>query len=255
MPNAIRGDVYEYDYGTNVAEELSDHRRALIVSRNEVNNQLHVAISLPTSENAPAPRYYGNHVEIENAGSWASVRQIKSVDQVQLGHRYGTATKEELDKALNTLVTRLASAQCTPGTVHTTSGPKQIAKGTVWNAQFGIPEEDPNAKGVEQNLGIPVFVLDYNAGNGTAIVVGVEFAQNSLSPVRVPLTITHENQAETAASVLIHRMRSIAAHVRLTEKIGGVDQENMNSVNGVLLAMLDPEQKWPPPPSTYGRGS
>lgn len=253
MPNANRGDVYDYDYGTIVAEELSDHRRALIISKNEVNTQLQVAISFPTSENAPAPRHYGNHVEIQNASSWASVRQIKSIDKECLGQYRGTATQEELEKALETLVARLARTQCTPGTINTTSGSKQIAKGTVWYAQFGTPDEDPDSKGVEEDPGTPVFVLDYNDGNGIAIVAEVEFAQNPKSPVRVPITITHENQAQTAASVLIHRIRSIAAHVRLTEKIGEVDQPNINAVNGVLLGALDPEQQWPPPPGTYGR--
>ncbi len=249
MPNAIRGDVYDYDYGTIVAEELSDHRRALIVSRNEVNNQLHVAISFPTSETAPAQRYYGNHVEIKDACSWASVRQIKSVDKARLGRRRGEAAKEELDKALDILVARLASTQRNPGTISTTSGPKQVAKGTVWYAQF----ENPDDKGLEQPMETPVFVLDYNSRNKMAIVAEVEFEQNPESPVRVPVTIKDENQGETAGSVLIHRMRSIAAHARLTDKIGWVGQPNINSVNRVLLAMLDPEQKWPPPPSTYGR--
>ena len=178
--------------------------------------------------------------------------QIKSIEQVRLGHRRGTATDDELEKALNTLVTRLANTRCTPGTIDTTSGAKQIAKGTVWNAQFVIPDEGPDANGVEQHAGIPVFVLDYNDGNGMAIVAEVEFTQNPLSPVRVPITITQENQRQTAASVLIHRMRSIAAYERLTEKIGGVDQNDIGAVNQVLLAALDPEQEWPPPPSTYG---
>ena len=171
MPNAIRGNVYDYDYGDIIGKELSACRRALIISTDNWNTKLHAAISLPTSEHAPPDRYVYNHVEIADAGSWASVRQIKSIDKQKLGRYRGRATPKELERALETITTRLTSTRCRPGTVNTESGPKQIARGTIWCLQLNQPDPDTD----DQPLNFPIVVLDFNYGNNMAIVAQIEY--------------------------------------------------------------------------------
>ena len=239
MPNAIRGNVYDYNYGPIVGSELSGHRCALIISRDEANIDLHVAISLPTSERAPSSRQYRNHVEIAGAGSWASVRQIKFIDQECLKRLRGSATPRELERALDIIRSRLDGLQCIPGTVTTELGPMQIDKGTVWNVQF---DDDDN-----NTVEVPVVVLDYNDGNKMAITAEVEFNQRTGSPVRIPIVVTDEGGAETPSSALIHRIRSIDVSERTMEKIGVVDQSGISVVNADFLRILDPQQEWPPP--------
>ena len=255
MPNAIRGDVYDYDYGPIVGNELSHSRRALVISRNDLHDQLRVAISLPTSENGPKDIHIDKHVEIIGAGSWASVRQIKSVDKARLGTRRGSATPQELEKILETLIGRLANLQCAPGIITTKSGPQQIAEGTVWNADLGDPDEPADGKPVKAPLRAHVLILDYNKGNDIAIVAEIEYRRRPNSPYRVPITVTHTNQASTPASALVHRIRSIDVSARTMEKIGSVDQNDISTVNGALLAALDPNQKWPPRASTRGHST
>ena len=85
MPPPVRGSVHWYDFGPIVGNELSGIRPALIVSNSELNRALSVATAVPMSSAAPPARYLRNHVFIEAAESWASVRQVKTIDQSQLG--------------------------------------------------------------------------------------------------------------------------------------------------------------------------
>ena len=234
MPNAIRGSVYDYDYGDIVGKELSARRRALIISTDDWNAKLQVAISLPTSEHAPPDLYVHNHVEIAKAGSWASVRQIKSIDQQELGRYRGRATPKELERALETITARLASTQCQPGTVNTESGPKQIAKGTIWCLQSNEPDLDPG----HQPLKFPIVVLDFNYGNNMSIVAQIGFGHRPESPGKVPITVVDANQTKSPASALVYRMRSIDTSARPLTKIGRVLEHDQNAMNWGLLDMI-----------------
>ena len=234
MPNAIRGGVYDYDYGDIVGNELSARRRALIISTDDWNAKLHVAMSLPTSENPPPDLYINNYVEVANAGSWASVRQIKSIDQQELGRYRGRATHEELERTLETITARLASTQSRPGTVNTESGPRQIAKGTVWYLQF--KEADPDSD--DRQLEFPIVVLDFNYGNNMAVVAQIDFGHRPESPGKVPITVVDANQNKLPASALVYRIRSIDTSARPMTKIGGVQEHDQNAINWGLLEMI-----------------
>ena len=248
MPNAIRGRLYDYDYGPIIGRELSGCRRALVISRDDVHRPLHVAIVLPTSGEAPPGRHLSNHLEIAGTGSWASLRQMKSVEKQNLGQLRGHATPKQLDTALETIITRLSSTQTRPGTIDTEDGRKEIGKGTVWQFQFGGPDEESDESPGDCPFEIPMLVLDYNRNNQIAVAAEVEYRPNPDSPWKVPITVKADYPTrEYAASALIHRIRSIDAAERATERVGAVDQDDINAVNGTLLAMLDPKQTWPVP--------
>ncbi len=224
MPSAARGSVHWYDYGPVVGNELSDVRPALIISSAELNHGLTVAITLPMSSTTPPVRHLRNHVFVESACSWASVRQIKSVDQGRLGDKIGEATSQELEKALEILVERLANTRNKPGVVLTQSGYERIEPGTIWDVEF-------HAQGDTRML-----VIDYNDGNKMAVGVEVEYLQKPNSPVRVPINI---NNSSESASALIHRARSFDAEARPMIKIDSVDEYSLMSVNSALLSAID----------------
>lgn len=136
MPSAVRGDVHRYDFGPIVGNELSSYRPALIVSNTEFNRRLSLAIAAPTSTSAPQDRYVMNHVGIESTRSWASARQIKSVEQEKLGAKLGEATPEELEEVLEVIATRLWRTPLSPGFIQTPSGHERC--GTWLYIQRGV---------------------------------------------------------------------------------------------------------------------
>ena len=95
MPTPTRGKVHWYDFGPIVGSELSDERPALIISNSALNHTTTVAIAAPLSTTPPSTRHLRNHVFIEDAASWASVRQIKTVSQQELGDgdRHGNSSR------------------------------------------------------------------------------------------------------------------------------------------------------------------
>ena len=131
------------------------------------------------SSATPAGRHLQNHVFIEAAKSWASVRQIKSVDQNKLRDKIADATAPELEKALEVLVARLASSRNNPGTIQTQSGPQRMEPGTIWEIPFRAPSGSIQLA--------QMLVLDYNRGNHMAVTVEVEQRRSADSPARIPI--------------------------------------------------------------------
>ena len=64
MPPARQGDVHWYDYGPVIGAELSGHRPGLIISNDDVNRNLGVAITPPMSTAMPAERFRRQHIFI-----------------------------------------------------------------------------------------------------------------------------------------------------------------------------------------------
>ena len=234
MSNRLRGEVYWYDYGEIVGHELSSHRRALVISRDDVNAQLHVAITLPMSETPPPFRHRRQHIHVADSGSWASVRQVRSVRQDKMGTRVAQATDEELELALESLVERMASNRNRPGNVQTETGPQLVAKGTVWNVGFHNSDDEPYDQ--------PMLLLDYNDGNKLALAVRIEPEQRKNTPVRISINVNQLTGTREPASALIHHIRPIDVSERPMEKTGTIDRNDLNEVTGGLLAMLDPKQ-------------
>ena len=227
MPPAIRGSVHWYDFGPVVGNELSGNRPALIVSNSELNRGLSVAVGLPISSAAPPGRHLRNHVFIETAESWASVRQIKTIDQSRLGDRIATAGADELEETIEILVQRLGK-QNNAGAIQTPQGEEQIGVGTLVVVDF---HDD---RGSTQHT--EMLVLDYNQGNDIVIAVEVEYRTAPNSPVRIPIDVMDTSQS---ASALVHRVRSIDVGARSVHRTGVVSGESMMSVGQALLAALD----------------
>ena len=155
MPRAIRGSVHWYDFGPLVGNELSGRRPALIISNTDLNRGLSVAIALPLSTSTPSPRHLHNHVFIESTGSWASARQIKTIDQQKLGDKIAEASPIELEMAVEVLIERLASASY--------AGTGLIESGTLLDV--GFQDESDSSQTMR------VIVLDYNRANGRSCPV------------------------------------------------------------------------------------
>ena len=168
------------------------------------------------------------HVFIEAANSWASVRQAKSVDQTALGPHFATATSQEMERALEIIVARLAGIRNTPGTVQTPEGNKLIFPGSVWETE----SNDQHHQFPAQQL----LVLDYNRGNQIAMAVAMDFRHITNSPVRIPVQL--QGRAQTA-SALTHRVSSIDIGQRTTRNTGTVVLDSLARVNSALLAAID----------------
>ena len=233
MP-ATRGNIHHCDYGPVIGNELSGKRPALIISTTDVNRKLRVTVTLPMSRTLPKIQHQRNHIHIAGPNSWASVRQIKFIDQGKLGDFIAQATPQEMDKVLETLIERLASTERQTKQIGTTQGVQNIEKGTVWQVQFEDSDKD--------HLNHPLLILDYNNGNQMAIAIQLQQEQSHESQVKVPLEINKLNGMPLPATALVHRIRSIDLSARPLEKLGSISQDSLNSVNSTLLALLDPKQ-------------
>ena len=228
MPTATRGNICWCDFGPVIGNELSGRRPALIISNTELNRRLSVTTVLPMSRTAPSARHLPNHVFIEAANSWASVRQAKSVDQTALGPHFATATSQEMERALEIIVARLSSIRNRPGIVQTPEGNKLIFPGSVWETE----SSDQHHQFPAQQL----LVLDYNRGNQIAMAVAMDFRHITNSPVRISVQL--EGRAQTA-SALIHRVSSIDIGQRTIRNTGTVVLDSLARVNSALLAAID----------------
>ena len=227
MPPITRGSIYWYDYGPIFGNELSERRPALVISNTSLNDILPVVLTLPITSAAPPARHQGNHVLLEGIGSWASVRQMKSVEKGRLGDKLGEASQQEMERVLEILVVRLFVTRSRPVTVETLSGLELLRAGTVWYVELR------NQDGAIRHSHI--LILDCNAGNGMAIAVEVEYTQRPNSPVRIPISIEKSGEQ---ASALIHRVRSIDVSARSFVRVSEVDEASLMTVKSALLSAI-----------------
>ena len=228
MPPAVRGSVHWYDFGPVVGHELSGNRPALIVSNTELNRRLQVAIAIPISTAVPSPRHLRNHVYLAGSGSWASVRQIKTVDSRKLGDKIAEAAGDELETAVEILVERLSADRNRRGPVQTASGEDRITPGTLCTFDFHLENDEVET--------VEMLLLDYNHGNGMGIAVEVERHPSPNSPVRTPIKVDGPSDP---ASALVHRVRSIDVPTRIVDRTGTVDDASLMTVGRALLAAVD----------------
>ena len=228
MPPAVRGSIYWYDFGPVIGNELSGWRPALIISNTELNHGLSTAIALPMSSATPSGRHLQNHVFIEAAESWASVRQIKAVDQNKLGNKIADAAAPDLEKAVEILVARLVRSMNSLGSIQTQSGPQRMERGTIWEIPFRAQHGHIQPT--------QVLVLDYNNGNHMAIAVEVEYGRPANSRVRIPIEGSGTSQP---ASALVHRIKSVDVGARAVTKVGAVHGDSLETVGRTLLLTID----------------
>ena len=230
MPTPLRGKVHWYDFGPIVGSELSSERPALIISNAALNRTTSVAIAAPLSTTQPPARHLRNHVFIEEAGSWASVRQLKTVNQAELGDELATATPAELASALEILVARLDRGQASGGTLQTDYGEEAISPGAVWETEFQQGEGQAEYR--------QMLVLDHNSGNQMAIMAEFEFRERQESIISMPVRLM-----ETAgpASVRIHRVSSIDMGKRTVRRTGTVTGDDLHMIHAKLVRLLAAE--------------
>ena len=228
MPGALRGNVHWYDYGPVIGAELSDNRPALVLSNDQLNRQLELCITVPMSTAMPDVRFLMNHVRIEEADSWASTRQIKSVHQGLLGELIAKASPDEMNSVILSITQRLARRHA-PGQMVTTQGMFQISAGTIWDLHLRDTQG--------QDFASPVLVIDYNAGSNMAVAADIEYAERGPgSPVAVPIIIRDSQQA---ASALLHRVRSIDTSQRRLTSLGETHPEHTQAVVNRLISLID----------------
>ena len=230
MPTPLRGKVHWYDFGPIVGSELSSERPALIISNAALNRTTGVAIAAPLTNTQPPSRHLRNHVYIEDAGSWASVRQIKTVSQAELGDELATATPTELSTALEILVARLNEGQASIGTLHTDYGEEAISSGAVWETEF--QQEDGQAEYRQ------MLILDYNVGNQMAVAAEIEFRERQESLISMPVRLMETN---APASVRIHRISSLDMEKRATRRTGTVTGDDLYTASTKLVRLLTAE--------------
>ena len=232
MPPARQGDIHWYQFGPVIGAELSDHRPALIMSGDDVNRELAMAIALPTSTTMPAEESRTQHVRITSPDpkvpvSWASAWQVKSVVQRELGELSGRASCDELDRALEELLGRLDDRH-DPGLIEVQGRTLPIGAGTLWCLTLTGPGRG--------EFSTTVLVLDYNAGNDMAITVDVGWqAPSPDSPVAAPVTVLGRNQVVSAR---VHVVRSIDTSCRTLRPAGEIKLQDVDVAVAKLRALL-----------------
>ena len=132
-----------------------------------------------------------------------------------------------MERALEILVTRLFVTRSRPITVETLSELELLRAGTVWYVE--LRNQDGTIRPSH------ILIMDYNAGNGMAIVVEFEYAQRPNSPVRLPISI---EDSDEQASALIHRVRSIDVSARSLVRVNEVDEASLKTVKSALLSAI-----------------
>ena len=181
MPQALRGHVFYYTFGAVRGAELADNRAALIISNDETNSGRYNYIALPTSTSEPPLAQLGNHVRIEDAGDWASIQKISTVDRRALGGYIGQATPDELRQVVTAIEKRLMTFH-KPGNIQTAEGLKTISPGVVFETNL------TNRYGAQ--IPVTFAVIDYNDGNKLALAVRLYFPPRATrSPISAPVRI------------------------------------------------------------------
>ena len=230
MPAAVRGSVYWYDFGPIIGRELSETRPALVISNTDLHSNSSAAIVFPMSSAGPEDQHLRNHVLIASVNSWASVRQVKSVIQEQLGDKIGEASPSELENALQVLVARLAITRNRSSSVQAEQSPEPIQPGAIWDVEF-YGEDDSDSV-----WSAPMLILDYNEGNNIAITIEVQYEQRERSHNWIPIEIA---DSEAPASALIHHVRSVDLGFRQISKVSVIREASLTLVISSLIGAMD----------------
>ena len=228
MPQALRGHVCYYTFGPAYGAELADNRAALIISNDATNSGRLNYIALPTSRSEPLPIQLGNHVRIEDAGDWASIQKITTVDRRALGTYIGTAAPDELQLAVTSIQKRLGESH-RPGLVQTSEGLKNIRPGVVFETNL------TNRYGTQ--IPATFALIDYNDGNKIALAVRLHFppiAPNS--PVSVPVQIQATREA---CSAMVNQIKPIHLPEYDLSGFEEISSDHVEDIKDRLLTVID----------------
>ena len=112
MAGVMQGGVYWCSFGPGAGRELAERRKALVLSRGDLHAVSRVAIVVPASAQEPARVHRAWHRPVADAGSWASIRQVKTVPLRVFagGELSGVAGEDELRDIRQRLVWHLLAA-------------------------------------------------------------------------------------------------------------------------------------------------
>ena len=217
MAGVLKGEIRRCDFGCQRGSELAQKRCALVVSANSFHDETSLAIVVPTTTKAPR-RAHEWHTYIADAATWASLRQIKTVQARQMQSRVGSATDAELNHALAAIAKLMPPAADNPGAGD--------LSGSIWTVDI------PSPPGAGEPMAL---VLYYNSGNRMAIVamLGVEGRPPSRVAIPVDGGIIVGQRV-----VLAHQVRSLYVPERLGELRGVISPADMETVGAAFLDII-----------------
>ena len=218
MAAVVKGEIRRCDFGNQRGSELAGRRCALVVSANSFHDETSLAIVAPTTTQDPR-RAHEWYTYIADAETWASLRQIKTVQTRQMQSCVGYATCTELNTALAVIAKLiLPAAAYNPG--------GGGLPGTIWRADI------PNARVAGEPLAL---VLYYNSSNDMAIVAVLGAEGRPPSRVAVPVD---GGPVVGQRVVLAHQVRSLYVQGRLRELRGGVSAADFAAVGAAFLSII-----------------
>jgi mRNA interferase MazF len=96
-------DVFLIDLDPTVGHEIQKRRPALLISPDEMNNDLETVLIAPmTTKSHPFP--WRVPIEFDGKKGWVVLDQIRSVDRLRLVKRLGRVEKKVSDKVRDVLL-------------------------------------------------------------------------------------------------------------------------------------------------------
>lgn len=219
MAGVLRGEVRRCNFGQQEGSELAGQRCALVLSRDSFNSDTSLAIVVPTTTQAPR-RSHDWYTYIAGAGTWASLRQLKTVPVRYLGEHVGQATDTELDSAITSVVRLVPNADNIPDADGLT--------GTIWAADIA---NTPST--THESL---VLVLHYNGSNGMAIVAILGREGRQPSRLAIPVDGSFDVGRRV---VLVHQLRALYAPHRFgRQPRGRISAGDLDTVGTALLSII-----------------
>lgn len=210
MAGILRGEVRRCDFGDAVGHELSGHRYGLVLSDAPFNRRFDAAVVAPVTGSPPVPPHRW-HIPVCSDGSWAAVRQLRTVAASRLKKLSCTACLEQMDDVSHAVTRWLGEPSPVVG--HGTVVPGGIYRAQIPGLISGVYESD-------------VLVLDYSPGNCMAVVMVASVGEVGNSVLKVPFQMDGDDRMRV---VHAHQMRTISEG-RLKRRLGAVSLDVINQV-------------------------
>ena len=220
-----QGEVYNCDFGVERGVELSGKRPALVVSADQENSSGQNVLVVPTTQGSFDPMYLDYYPWLEELGSRASCRNLRTISIHQFGNLMGSATREEMRRVVRGGVWPYLEDSL----LHGNSNGSDPCPGTVHRGFI------PNCSGLIEESWF--LVLASNPSNGFATVVKVDRKPVGLSKVRIPLTVTDGPYNMAAYS---HRVQPVdlSEAFRGLEAPGYVGRVEAGSLRAVVRRVM-----------------
>ena len=220
MAEVSQGQVYRCDFGAEGGVELADRRLALVVSRDDYNVRNSSVLVVPTTRGGFDPLYIDYYPFLEQLGTHASCRNIRSFRAGLFDSLRGVASRAEMQRVIRVAVW----PHIWSGVGYLPADDWEFAPGMVHNGFI------PNSRGEVEECWF--LVLACNDENGFATVAKVDQCPVGESRVRVPLTAVDGPDQMAAYS---HGIQSVDLGVSVdgldgASYVGKVDRRSLITV-------------------------